>query len=686
MCRQAGETRWDGGAAALAVVVCACSLLLAHASAQVAPIGPANGDFEGGATGWSVDAGTLAIDASQPVNGGGASGHVRANASGTVTLRSQWWLTAATPGNKYDVTLALRIPAATITAVTARIDLVDGSGVALTSNAASRPGPTSGYVTLTVAPATAPPGTAFAMVVVSGVSTAAGARFSVDDVVITQTIVPPPPVFEEPAPSSDDSTPVTPAIGRGEPIRLPAVSAAPKPAPLSTRLLNGAFDTDMNGWNVARGRAWIDAVIPGQGSSMVLYAQAAGTVWAEQTIGEIKPGEWYQASALLSTRGVVDAGWLRVSWYATDNAIGAPITFDDSVPVDAIEAAPSAAAPHFQVVGTGTVRAPGGAHSAIVRVLLRSNYGEAWLIVDNVGFSPAADPDGTPPRAPTISSTPVPGATAGTPSILRGAFAGVRPATTPAPAGPSSRSSAVPPARATTTPRAVVIPTATPSGLRVENVVTAGLADGQRAFRITQLLPNPANPGRDDEFEWVEVSNLGVTAASLEGMSLRDNSGSVTLPALVVPAGGTVVVTSRLAEVPGVTAFRLAQAIGNGLGNAGDRLVLAGADGRPVDAFSYGEDTTYLQGARIPAPGTGRAIQRRFGPDGSYRDAVILDEPTPGRPPTPTTPVAPTAPHEAAAAAGAEISTWLVLLSLGGGLLGGVIAQRVSGLAREHRG
>ena len=60
--------------------------------------------------------------------------------------------------------------------------------------------------------------------------------------------------------------------------------------------------------------------------------------------------------------------------------------------------------------------------------------------------------------------------------------------------------------------------------------------------------------------------------------------------------------------------------------------MLASADGRSVDAFSYGDDVTYLIGVRIPAPGTGRAIQRRFAADGGYREAVIVDHPTPGRP------------------------------------------------------
>lgn len=273
----------------------------------------------------------------------------------------------------------------------------------------------------------------------------------------------------------------------------------------------------------------------------------------------------------------------------------------------------------------------------------------ASLIIDNVVFGATADPSGAiaPAEArPAVMPTPAPEEP---PAVMRGAFPRARVTSTPGAratgtpstaAGASTPRAALP--RPSATPRPAAAPTArasatpTPalstSGLRVEDVTTPGVADAQRAFRVTQLLPDPPNPGRDSEYEWVEISNLGAVAASVEGMTLRDNSGSVALPALVVPAGGSLVVASRLAEVPGVTAFRLPQTIGNGLGNSGDRLVLAAADGRQVDAFSYGEDTTYLAGPRIPVPGTGRAIERLFAPDGTFRDARIVEQPTPGRP------------------------------------------------------
>ncbi len=678
------------------------------APAHAAVIGPANGDFEAGSTGWApADSGTLTVGAGQPVNGGAAAGHVQSVAAAPVTIRTQYWLTPAVATRQYTLSLAVRIPAATITSVTARLDLVTAAGAVLVSNAKVQAGPTVGYVTITTTSVTAPAGTEHALVVITGAATAAGARFSVDDLVITEVIPPPPPPPPpEPITVGEEAPPVPPAatpIARSSPIRLP--SATPTPAPRALALANGTFDTGLAGWNVVQGRAWTDTWIPGAGPSLVLHTDSAGTVWAEQTLNGVQPGAWYGASALLATTGEVDSGWLRVAWHDGPDGSGRTLGNDDSLAIGITEGRELSAAPRYQVVGTRAIQAPLFASSVTVRFMLRAST-TASLIIDNVVFGATADPSGAiaPAEArPAVMPTPAPEEP---PAVMRGAFPRARVTSTPGAratgtpstaAGASTPRAALP--RPSATPRPAAAPTAragatpTPalstSGLRVEDVTTPGVADAQRAFRVTQLLPDPPNPGRDSEYEWVEISNLGAVAASVEGMTLRDNSGSVALPALVVPAGGSLVVASRLAEVPGVTAFRLPQTIGNGLGNSGDRLVLAAADGRQVDAFSYGEDTTYLAGPRIPVPGTGRAIERLFAPDGTFRDARIVEQPTPGRPRAAQPSTASTPPQVAQSAtvegvAGA-LGTWVVLLSLGAGLLGGAAAQRVASIRRGPR-
>ena len=679
------------------------------APAHAAVIGPANGDFEAGATGWApADSGTLTIGAAQPVNGGAAAGHVQSAAAAPVTIRTQYWLTPAVATRQYTLSLAVRIPAATMTSVTARLDLVTAAGTVLVSNAKVQAGPTVGYVTISTTSVTAPAGTEHALVVITGTATAAGARFSVDDLVITEVVPPPPaPPPPEPITLSEAAEPVPPAatpIPRGSPIRLPTATATPASRALA--LTNGSFDTGLAGWNVVQGRAWTDTWIPGAGPSLVLHTYSAGTVWAEQTLNGVQPGAWYGASALLATTGEVDSGWLRVAWHDTPDGAGRTLGNDDSLAVGISEGRDLSAAPRYQVVGTRAIQAPNFAASATVRFMLRASTA-ASLIIDTVAFGATADPSGAvAPAEARPAAIPTP-ALDDPPAVMRGAFPRARATSTPgarASVTPSAGAGAATPRAATTPrpsapPRAAAAPTtragATPTpalsmtGLRSEDVTTPGVAEGQRAFRVTQLLPDPPNPGRDSEYEWVEISNLGVVAASVEGMTLRDNSGSVALPALVVPAGGSLVVASRLAEVAGVTAFRLPQTIGNGLGNSGDRLVLAAADGRQVDAFSYGDDTTFLAGPRIPVPGTGRAIERLFAPDGTFRDARIVEQPTPGRPRAPL-PASASPPAAVAQTAGAEgvvgaLGTWVVLLSLGAGLLGGAAAQRVASISRGPR-
>lgn len=673
------------------------------ASAQVPPL-PPNGDFEAGAAGWApATGGTFVIDGSQPVNGGAAAGHAQSTNAGTITLQSQYWLTTAVPTRIYAMSIAVRIPAATITAVTARLDIVDTNGVPLVSNSVARAGTTAGYITLNTTQLTAPANAEYVLVVVTATATAAGARFSIDDVAISETIPPPPPPPppEAAAPPVDDDPGLAPppvptvsapraARASSTPIRIPTAT----PTRVGTRpvLVNGNFETNLSGWSIARGRGWTDSWIPGQGSSMVLYTPAAVTIWAEQVVSAIEPGAWYQASALLSARGAVGTGWLRIAWHSTDDGSGRSIGDVDSLEIEG-DIEDGAVAPGYRIVGTGPVQAPPLAASATIRILVQTDGGDAWLIADDVTFGPTGSSDSV--AGPSRSPAPLTPVT--TPAqIIPGAFAGMP--TPAATAAAGSRAGARP--TATSTPRAVVprasgapTPTVIPGVLRALDVMTPGVADQQRAIRITQIMPDPANPGRDNDYEWIELTNLGTTAASLDGMSLRDNSGAVTLPALVIPAGGTLVLTARLAEVPGATSLRLSQSIGNGLGNSGDRLMLLSADGRQVDAFSYGDDTTFAASTRIPAPGTGRAIERRFAPDGTFRDAAIVDQPTPGRARPAVAATSPgasggaAAEREAASPAGTTgaTSTWVVLLAVGGGLLGGVAAQRIAALAGNRQ-
>jgi hypothetical protein len=72
--------------------------------------------------------------------------------------------------------------------------------------------------------------------------------------------------------------------------------------------------------------------------------------------------------------------------------------------------------------------------------------------------------------------------------------------------------------------------------------------------------------------------------------------------------------------------------IGNGLGNAGDRLVLLAPDGALVDAVSWGDDASILD-PPVEAVPAGHSIERRLvGSDTDRADDFVDNEaPSPGR-------------------------------------------------------
>jgi hypothetical protein len=149
-------------------------------------------------------------------------------------------------------------------------------------------------------------------------------------------------------------------------------------------------------------------------------------------------------------------------------------------------------------------------------------------------------------------------------------------------------------------------------------------------LRITEFMPDPIEPGSDADFEWVEVTNIGVEPISLAGIRLRDNREMLALPDMVLAPGASLVIAGPRAAVPEASAVRMTEGLFNGLGNSGDRLALLAADGRTIDALSYGADTTF-DNPSLPVPGAGRSLKRYFGDDGAYTTHEVADVPSPGR-------------------------------------------------------
>ncbi|MDA0271251.1 MAG: lamin tail domain-containing protein, partial [Chloroflexi bacterium] len=213
-------------------------------------------------------------------------------------------------------------------------------------------------------------------------------------------------------------------------------------------------------------------------------------------------------------------------------------------------------------------------------------------------------------------------------------------------------------------------------------------------LRISEGLPDPPQSGSDADSEWVEIVNLGPGRVSMEGMRLVDNRASTALPAVNLDAGDVVVIAAPLAAV--ATAVRVPM-FGNGLGNTGDTLALVSAAGDEVDRLAYGDSPAHPGVTVLPAPGAGRSIERWFSEDGVLLGARVSTTPTPGVYLVPEDLPAGVAaaaesgveagdsePRAIAGATGPGV-TWVVLVALAAGMLGGAAMQHGSAMVRERR-
>ena len=139
---------------------------------------------------------------------------------------------------------------------------------------------------------------------------------------------------------------------------------------------------------------------------------------------------------------------------------------------------------------------------------------------------------------------------------------------------------------------------------------------------ISEVYPAAGQGRQDAAHEWLELSNRSDQPISLDGWTLADNHSSDALDGIIVPAGDSVVLAATHEGVPGADAAVTDGRIGNGLANAGDRLVLMDAEGRLVDALSWGSDRAH---GAIDAPTPEQSANRSI-PGG----ALFLATPNPG--------------------------------------------------------
>ena len=628
-------------------------------------LGDIDAAFEVAGDGWSSSGGSAAVERAAPVHGGTGSARFTATGAGAVSFGSQYWRVATVGSAAHTLGVWVYDNDSRVS-LTVELAFIDASGGVVGSPVqAAVGGDSASWRFISLGSTTSPGGAAYARITVRGTASALGATFSVDDVTLVRDD--PPPATATPTPSAT----VAPTAAPTSTVS-PVATAVPTPVVTAAvprvyeALVNGGFDTAvaLDGWQQSGGVA--SAVPPGLdgvGRAAMLMSESESTKWLTQTV-VVEPGAWYGGRALLKLLGEASAGWLRVAWYASTDGEGTQIAVADSNLVTAIEAVTS--------VQLAAVQAPSVAHTARVRLMLRPAGGDfAALQADNVRFERTAAPAPTPVATPRVLPTPSTAPRASAPGIAAGAAATPATSGVPAPAAPPAGTRGAEQASA---PRTIV--PAQPTQ-RVSAEPPRAMSGALPVLRITEVYSDPPEPGNDADFEWIEIANLGAEAASLAGLLLADNQGTVELPALTLRPGGVIVVAGPQAKVPEAVAWWPPGGFSNGRGNAGDRLALFRADGQIIDALSYGSDTTYDRPA-LPAASAGRSLVRRFADDGSFQRAEVAAAPTPGvvsdREPGVERDASTVV--EAAATRPFDIAGWGALATIGVGAMGAAAVQR----------
>lgn len=341
-------------------------------------------------------------------------------------------------------------------------------------------------------------------------------------------------------------------------------------------LANGDFervdDSQPSFWRKFGGSMFSVSTFHGGATGGLLLSGTTSTKWLYQD-SPVEPGAWYEGRAWAQIPSGEGAVFIRLAWYPTPDASGRRIEAVDSE---------ESTSHNWTELTTGPVQAPAGARSVRFRLVLRPR-GPSSAVFDDASLLEVDEP-----------AAPAPGKRA---------------------------------------PEEDEEGEDLPSGIRLPQLAYDGLDARSRdqsapGLRISEVLPDPAEPGTDAAFEWVELVNEGDTAIDLSGWRLGDARQLDPLPATIVPPGGSVVVAGRSALLPGdVTVVRVADGqIGSGLNNGGDSVRLVAPDGSIADALSFGSDSSISDPAP-PAPGAGRSLYRDRG-GGSWAVSIA---PGPGQ-------------------------------------------------------
>jgi hypothetical protein len=145
------------------------------------------------------------------------------------------------------------------------------------------------------------------------------------------------------------------------------------------------------------------------------------------------------------------------------------------------------------------------------------------------------------------------------------------------------------------------------------------------ALRITEIMfnpqdPPPGNTNDPNNFEYIELKNVGTTPLNLNRFRLRGGI-EFDFPNLLLPAGSNVLVVANLAAFQsryGVNTALIAGVFSNNLANEGERIILEGGLREPIHDFSYNDqwypmDSGSRSRLSMPMPRSTLGASRRVG-------------------------------------------------------------------------
>jgi hypothetical protein len=172
------------------------------------------------------------------------------------------------------------------------------------------------------------------------------------------------------------------------------------------RFVNGGFEDELDGWLKFGGELQAVESPRRAGSGAARFSSnTASTKWAYQVV-EVDGGRAYAFDGYAQVGAGVEAAYLRISWYESEDGSGTAISTDDST------ASLTTSTSDFVYLTTGPCTAPDGARSARLRVMLApAGDASASLYLDDFSFGLA-----TTAAVPTLTPTPAPLPTQAQPS------------------------------------------------------------------------------------------------------------------------------------------------------------------------------------------------------------------------------------------------------------------------------